>query len=140
MVLNVGDSIAFIDFLHAGGEKSLFTRFGPAPVSAKLATVSVAFAETLTDIQTRYVALRKDDATSYGLSSHCTLMTYCPSGGGDRSCSIADAPTLSAVLAFFFVGVTLFPCVVDSVDDSLRVTSDSTSSSVRCSGAKVTVC
>lgn len=45
---NRGGSIVFMNFLHADGRKSLFTKFGPASVSPRLAEVSIAFDDILT--------------------------------------------------------------------------------------------
>lgn len=51
-VRNGGDLIVFIGFLHAGGRKYFFTKFGLAPESSRLVTVSMALDEIKTDIRT----------------------------------------------------------------------------------------
>lgn len=57
-VHNGGDSIVFIDFLHAGGRKSFFTKFRQVPVSTEVATANMAFDKVTTGIQRRYKALQ----------------------------------------------------------------------------------
>lgn len=46
-VYNAGDLIDLIDSFQAEGSKSLLVKFGPAPISNKLATVNEAFYVTL---------------------------------------------------------------------------------------------
>lgn len=112
---------------HAGGRKSLFTKLGPAPVSTIFATVGMAFDEIPTDFRMRKVALRKNDATSYGPSPHCKLKSYGLSGSGARACSFPDVSNSSVLLTSFLAGVTLSRRVGCSVDKSLWVTFDATS-------------
>lgn len=48
-VRNSGDLSVVTDLLHDDSKKSLFNKFGPAPVSTGFATVSMTFAEIQTD-------------------------------------------------------------------------------------------
>lgn len=120
-------------------EKVRIPKLGAVPVSIKLVTVAMALAEILTVNWTQYVALRTKDAMLYGLSFHCTLMTYGPYGCSVRSCSFDDESILSALSTFVCFSVMLPPCVEVSVVESLCVTSDGTSESGLCFGARLLV-
>lgn len=122
-----------------GGRKCLSTILGPAPVWTKLATASMRFDKIVTDILTQYVEFQKNDFTSYGTSSYCTIIVKGPSRGGDLDCSIADASVSFVKSTIVSIVMVLLPCIWASIEESLCVTSEAYSSGGRSIGAKATV-
>lgn len=116
--------LVFINFLHVARGKSVFIKFGLASVSTRLDTASIALDGILTDTRTSLIVFRKNDAMADRPSFHCKRMAYRTFGGRLQSGSFADAPSLSALLMFVCVVVTLFQCVGASVENTPFVTSD----------------
>lgn len=104
------------DFFHEGGIKSLFTKFGLAPVSTKLVTVSMAFDEISADTRRPYFPLRTNDTNSYRTSSHSTVILYGPFRASVQRFSFADASLLSVLSTFESIGATLISRVWVSID------------------------
>lgn len=68
-----GELAGLIWLHHFEDKVDLLTRFGPAPVSNRYATIHVVFARVQNDVRTRYVGWWKKEGTSCGSSSNAIL-------------------------------------------------------------------
>lgn len=97
VVRNCSNFIYLMNSSQRCGINPLLIRFGPSPVSSKLATVSQALDNTPTESSTRYVGLPENDAALCRPSSIWTFKNL-PSG---RSCMSKIGSALASRLRFF---------------------------------------
>lgn len=76
------DLTDLMDSFKACNGQPLLISFREAPVSSRLATVTVGVDVTPTEILTQNVALPKNEAKSYKTSSKCPLKSYSAAGSG----------------------------------------------------------
>lgn len=113
------------------GRKYFFTKFGPAPVSRKLATASGEFDETPTEFVKRYVALQMNDATSWTPWENSKLKGPGLVEGGIQIRSFAVTSNVSCSSIFVDINTTVPQCARGKLDALHCVTSRKTASGGR---------